>query len=305
MAGHEYEEFPCDLCGSREAVELPHSRELSNGEPIHICRSCGFVYVVRRRSAHAVADVWSMDLFGKAYTSAIPAVISRLTYVAELVDAEVGLRGKTVVEVGAGEGRFLDVIRQPRFAAEVAAIEPSETLCEALRKQEIQTFHGTIEDVEQRGNDLQGTADVAAILWTLENCVDCRRMLCGVHRLLKPGGHIVVATGSRILVPFKKPLYTYISRTPADTHAFRFSARTLQGILAVTGFETTYVNRYLDHDVLCVIARKVEESRKLPWEGDSYLDVHNFFERWYVDTTMYFPDDATRAGLQPQRLITE
>ena len=29
-------------------------------------------------------------------------------------------------------------------------------------------------------------------------------MLAAGHRLLRPGGHLAVATGSRLLVPFKK-----------------------------------------------------------------------------------------------------
>lgn len=286
-----YDDFPCDLCGATDAVEVPHCREFTNDEPVHICRHCGFVYVKRRRSAQRIAQVWSDELFGTAYTAAIPAVTARLTYVAEFVNLHLGLRGKRVIEVGAGEGHFLDIIRQSRYGATVLGIEPSPRNCDRLARTGIAHFNGTIEDYCQRDPSAAGRADIVAILWTLENCQDCRRMLNGAFEILADGGALVVATGSRLLVPFKKPLHVYLTSNPADTHAFRFSANTLQGILAVSSFVPMHVNRYLDHDVLCVIARRVQRGDRVDWKRDNYLDVYNFFERWYVDTAIYYPPE--------------
>jgi hypothetical protein len=99
-----------------------------------------------------------------------------------------------------------------------------------------------------------------------------------------------VATGSRILVPFKKPLHTYLSAIPADANAFRFSANTLRDVLAVSGFEPIHINRFIDHDILCVVGKRVERNVVPTPTGDNYLDVYTFFERWHVDTQMYFPE---------------
>lgn len=280
-------EFPCDLCGETDAVEVPHCREFTNGQPIHICRACGFVHVKRRRSADDIAASWTEEIFGSGYTAAIPAVTARLMYVAETVRNEIGLDGKRVCEIGAGEGSLLDILRGERYGASVFGIEPSPRNGELLATAGIPHFTGTIEAFLATGRE-RGGFDVAAIVWTLENCQDCRAMLRGARELLADGGHIVVATGSRLLVPFKKPLHTYLSTKDADTHSFRFSANTLQALLTVSGFEVTYVNRFLDHDVLCVIARRSDSVHEA-WQGDSYLDVYSFFERWYVDSTIYFP----------------
>jgi hypothetical protein len=284
----EYREFCCDLCGSTTAVELTRAREFTNGEPIHICRQCGFVYVKRRRSAERIAEVWSKDLFGDTYTAARPAIVARLTYVAEFLNGTVGLRGRTVCDIGAGEGRFLSIIRGPQYGANVFGIEPSMANRHVLQAAGIEHFTGTIEEFEQSSNTRKRPVELVTILWTLEACQDCRGMLSTAHRMLAPDGHIVVATGSRILVPFKKPLDAYLSRNPADTHPFRFSVNTLRGILAVSGFAVSHVNPYVDHDVLCMIARKAPDGETSPWRGDDYLDVHNFFERWYADTRIYY-----------------
>jgi len=284
----DYAQFPCDLCGSTDAVEVPHAREFTDDQPVHICVSCGFVYVKQRRSAHRIAEVWSEDIFGEGYTAATPAVAARLTYVAEFIDQSVGLRGKSVCEIGAGEGEFLRIARE-RYDAAPFGIEPSPANCKALEDGGVGAFCGTIEEYFAGDDAREGWADVVTILWTLENCQDCRAMLAGAHRLLRPGGYVVVATGSRLLVPFKKPLWAYLSTNRADTHSFRFSANTLQGLLTLSRFDPVHVNRYLDNDILCVVGERVEAPESTNWTRDDYLDVHSFFERWYAETALYYP----------------
>ena len=49
--------FNCDLCDSAAAGEVPHAREYTGGQPIHICSDCGFVYVRERRDPQAIAEL--------------------------------------------------------------------------------------------------------------------------------------------------------------------------------------------------------------------------------------------------------
>src|SRR3990167_2103037 len=85
---NRYTEFLCDLCASRDAVEVPHCREYTNNQPVHICKNCGFVYVKYRRSAYDIARDWSNVVYGNqftrtTYTARIPAVKARQVYVAD------------------------------------------------------------------------------------------------------------------------------------------------------------------------------------------------------------------------------
>ncbi len=149
-------------------------------------------------------------------------------------------------------------------------------------------LHGTAEDMATSG-ERTADFDVVTMMWTLENCESPRALLTTARKLLKPDGHVLLATGSRILVPFKKPLHLYTPPgPPADTHAFRFSANTQQGILAECGFEVTFTNRYIDHDVLCMIGRKSEGLATIPWHGDDHREVIGFFERWHTETETYY-----------------
>jgi len=285
--GKNYQEFPCDLCGHPDAAEIPHVREYTGDQPIHICKQCGLVYVKFRRSAQDIADAWSNEIFGDGYTAKIPAVRARQLYVADSINANIDLKGKEVCDIGAGEGPFLDMLRNEEYGAHVFGIEPSQKNCAELSKMGIRNFCGTIEDYCADPESNKYKSDITTIIWTLENCRLCRDMLLGAYKILKDGGHVVIATGSRILVPFKKPLHLYFGPESQDTNTFRFSANTLRGILAVCGFEVTSVNKYIDSDVLCMIAKKRERGAKIEWKGDDFSKVYNFFERWHKETLFY------------------
>lgn len=283
MSKEEYKEYPCDLCESNDAIEVPHAREYTNNEPIYICKKCGFVYVKKRRDPKVVASVWSDEIYGEGYTAKNPHVKARQTYIAEFIDTHLGLKGKKLCDIGGGEGQFLEIAKS--YGAKVFGVEPSKKNCEMLKKMGIENFNGTIEEFFEQIGDYK--ADIVTIMWTLENTTSCLNMLNAAHKILNDDGHILVATGSRILVPFKKPIHLYLSKNPADTHCFRFSANTLKGILAKTGFEVIHINPYIDNDILCVLAKKRTDGKKTPWEGDDYLKVEDFFERWHKESLYY------------------
>jgi len=288
MSENTYIEFPCDVCNSNDAVEVPHSREYQNDEPVHICRNCGFVFVKNRRSAERIGQAWSDEIFGEVYTAQIPAVRARLLYVTDYIDTYIKLKGKSVCDIGGGEGVLLDIMASTQYdVGSRCAIEPSPKNCETLTKMGIDCFHGTIEDYEAN-DQMQFQTEIVTITWTLENCQQCRKMLDVAWGILKPGGYLCIATGSRILVPFKKPLHFYLSKNPADTNSFRFSANTTRAIMAVSHFQPEFINRYIDSDILCVIGRKVSKDTEVQWTGDNYLEVYNFFERWHAETKLYY-----------------
>ena len=164
-----------------------------------------------------------------------------------------------VCDIGAGEGLFLKYLKDNHDIVPFG-IEPSPANCREIEQFGIESFVGTIEQFGASPQSESYRADVVTILWTLENCLSCLDMLRGAAAILPVGGRIVVATGSRILVPFKKPLFYYLSNAPADVHCFRFSANALQTALGKAGFRTVATNRYLDNDVLCVLAEKVADA---------------------------------------------
>lgn len=282
-----YKEFPCDVCDSTDAIEVPYVREYTNGQVIHICKKCGFVYVKMRRPYDKVAEVWSKELFGKAYTSKTPLMLARHSYVAEFIDQSIGLKNKKVCDIGAGEGQFLDIVKR-NYNASVFGIEPSSANCKIMEKLNIKHFQGTIEECIRSPYHKNFSADIVTMMWTLENATSCKDILIGAREILKKNGYIVVATGSRILVPFSKPLNLYLSSNPVDTHPARFSVNTLSSLLAITGFKVAHVNPYLnDSLMLCMIAKKSSINSHIKIKGDDFREVSEFFKRWRKETLFY------------------
>lgn len=285
-----YKDYPCDLCGLDDPIEITHSRLYTGNQPIHICGGCGFVYVRARRSSEEIARVWSEEIYGGVYTAVNnPAMIARQTFVAEFLAANIDLAGKKVCDIGAGEGFFLKYLKD-RYGIVPFGIEPSSANCGRLHGLGIPSYLGTIE---QFGASIEGRmnqSELVTIMWTLENCLSCMDMLSVASGLLPIGGRIMVATGSRILVPFKKPLFSYFSHTPADSHCFRFSVNALRTALAKVGFRTITTNQYLDNDILCVLAEKVPASVAIKIKKDHPLEVLSFFERWHQDSLHYLRD---------------
>lgn len=279
-------EFPCDLCGDNRAIEVPNARLYTlNSDPIHICMNCGFVYVKYRRSAEEIARSWSDDIYGKGYTARIPLVKARQTYVADFMDVNINLKDKFLVDIGAGEGQFLEMARD-EYGANVFGIEPSDANCKEMRGNGLDCFAGTIEGYAASGNKKK--ADVVTVMWTLENCMSCTGMMKTAYEIVNDDGYVVLATGSRILVPFKKPMDYYMqSPRPNDTHCFRFSAKTLEGLLAVSGFKLVHINRFIDTDWLVVIGQKQPAGTTIEWKGDDYIKVANYFERWHQESIHY------------------
>ena len=279
----EKKEFPCDVCGSKDAVALPYVELYTAGQPIHVCKGCGFVYVRHRRGYKEIADSWSNECYGEHYTARIPAVVARQTYVADFLDVKIGLKGKQLVDIGAGEGQFLEIAR--RYGANVFGIEPSQANCQLLSKNGFENFCGTIEDYRASKNFRPESADIVTIMWTVENCVSARSMIDIACNIVKPNGKVLIATGSRILVPFKKPLGLYLSSNASDLHCFRFSATTLKRMFASCGLTPIEENHYLDSDALCVIATK--GGKPPEFAGDNWRLVYDFFERWHKESLHY------------------
>jgi Methyltransferase domain len=283
---------PCDLCESNQGIKAPYTDLYTGGQPLYICSSCGLVFVRERRDASLIAQDWNAcygtvnPKYGNGYTTKIPAISARLHYVAGTLSQELDLASSRVVDIGAGEGTFLDILKAQSNAVPFG-IEPSKENCGIMESLNIESFHGTVEDFYQAYNR-ERQFDIATILWTLEACSSASAMLKICHNLLTENGYIVISTGSRILVPFKKPLQNYLKPMPQDMHPYRFSAQTLRAILIRAGFEPVYINSFIDSDVLLVIGQKKDIDRQR-WSQykDDPLKVHHFFERWHAESVWY------------------
>ena len=251
----------CDLCGVETGTEI---------EPkVFVCDGCGFVHVKERRSPAGIAAAWSDVYDSGAYGPNWPGVKARLFYVAEWLDQKYGLKDKSVLDIGAGKGVFLDYAADR--GAYTAGIEPDAANVETVRDKGHECFAGMVEDV-----DIVAKFDFVTILWTLENCGDCLDFLNHARKFLKDDGILVVATGSRILVPYKKPYSSYFGKLSPDLHCYRWTRNTLALALAKSGLEMVRTNDYDQNDVFLMVAERGDAQHY----GDHPADIVKFFRSW-------------------------
>ena len=104
-----------------------------------------------------------------------------------------------------------------------------------------------------------------------------------IHKSLKENGLLLISESSRILVPFKKPIYNFFvqKHETQNTHPWYFSFNSLSNLLEISGFRIIKNNRYYDENDLVIIAKKMDKKDHRPIiKKDNLNDVLKFFKEW-------------------------
>lgn len=269
-----------DFLGKGDYINVPYSKLLTKDKAVNIMKYSGLVTVVKRRSSKKIAKAWSKN-FGKNnnYDSKIPAVVARHVYTTETILNKINLKNKSLIDLGAGEGDFLEIIKKKKLAKKLFGVEPSKKNCNKINKLGIKAYSGTIEDYSQTTNEKY---DIATLLWTLCNCSNPLEIVRSASKLLNKNGYLIVAEGSRILVPFKKPMHMYFSnKQKPDMHPFHFSKNSLINLLLLNNLKIIYVNRYIDSEYLLIIAQKSNQNKIKNFKLDNSKKLLKFFKEWY------------------------
>ncbi len=160
------------------------------------------------------------------------------------------LRGKTVIDCGCGAGEYVRSLSA--LGADVWGIEYSEDkIREARRHADLPAQRVAVGDIENLAFE-DGRFDIALVNEVLEHVPDDRQGIREVHRIVKPGGLIVVFSPNR-LYPFethgvslrsgaKVPHYVpFVPYVPVRLGLFEYWARNywpweLRGLIGSGGF---------------------------------------------------------------------
>ena len=134
-----------------------------------------------------------------------------------------------ILEVGAGKGRTMDLLRE--VGVEAHGIEPNPESAKAIRARGFQVHEGYVEDVSLP----ESSYDVVIFMHLLEHLDDPRGFLLSVRRLLTERGvaYLEVPNAMSSPLPFS-PFFPSFHRT-------EFVPQTLAYLLACCGFEPVAV----------------------------------------------------------------
>ena len=233
------------------------------------------------------------------YTSDNPIMNSRHFYGVKLI--EQFLRTKNLLkrrlnfcDFGTGEANFPFLLKKQLKNVDIILTEYSKLNFNFFQQKFIKvkikikkSFLGSIEDFDQLENNR--TIDFASLNWTLCNCSNPIAVLQSINNSLVDRGFLMIAESSRILVPFKKPIYNYFnSKFKSSYHPWHFSYNSLQNLLEICNFKVVFANRYYDENDLFIICQKQDKKYHKPKIIiDNYKKVVDFFRRWKIESNLY------------------
>lgn len=206
------------------------------------CRECGFVQID--------------PVFGETYYDEYIMTVSHSAQMREYQQGQasefverLGLRGRRVVEVGCGDGNYLEYLRLA--GAVVTGNEPSKPFRELALARGL-TVHG---GYVHRGAPVPGGPyDGFATRQVLEHVPDPHDFLMGIRQSLVPGGVGLVEVPSLEQALGGYRFYDFFS-----DHLNYFSARTLRLALERAGFEVIETSRGMNGEFNVALVRAAAE----------------------------------------------
>ena len=192
------------------------------------CDRCGLI------RSDPVADAATLaDLYRESSFDYEPEVENlKLTYGRHLAGLDgLGARHGSLLEIGCGNGFFLDVAREAGYA-EVRGVEPSAAAVELASPG---TRPAIVQAMFRPGLFPPESFDVACLFQVFDHVPDPRALLAAVHEVLRPGGlllclnHDVESLSARLLKD-RSPIIDI-------EHTYLYSRATQGSMLELEGFE--------------------------------------------------------------------
>ncbi len=276
-------------------IEVKFKNKISKSK-VFISKKTGTVLHSPSNNASQSLNLWSKNIYSKKidtkkikYTSNNPIMKSRHYYSALFLNNHLK-KTKTIefCDYGTGEGNFAKELKRINNNINFNFTEHSPKLfnntkkiVSKLNRKSFLSFNGSIEDSRKYENFKN--FDACSLLWTLCNCVKPIDVLKTIHNSLKKNGLLLISESSRILVPFKKPIYNFfVSNHEANnTHPWFFSYNSLSNLLEICGFSIIAHNRYYDENDLIILARKQRLKNHVPSiKIDKFDQVKKFLSDW-------------------------
>jgi len=234
----------CRLCGSHEAVLFKRSGRpvagLSSvdfritsadyGQTLTLvrCANCGLVQAAERID---VTRLYS-EMEDPQYEE---TRVYRLHQARKLIGSFLPTgNGKHLLDVGAGSGALVEAAQARGWVAE--GLEPSAWLAEQARRRGLPVRLGAFPS-----SDLEGPFDALTLIDVIEHVDDPLELLREAHRLLRPGGELLIVTPDvEALVPRIMGTRWWHFRL---AHLTYFSRPTLTRLLETSGFSVLLTQR--------------------------------------------------------------
>lgn len=256
----EYEEVPCDLCGSKNKEVLGFSKE-SRARAV-ICRVCGLIFVSPRMTRQWYDKFYQEEYrqLGGGEEESLSVRFARQRKHGFALAEELKVHFPTkglLVDIGSSTGGTLAGIKEVFKDLDVLGIEPSEAEASHARSQGVPTHATLIEDIEKKGIRIP-EADCVLSTQALNHFLSPRFFLKWAWQHLKPGGRIVLEVKN-----FRQQSRrsSRVENSIQIDHVYMFTPETLKEYVMAAGFKPLI---FIDDELLSIPEIRRRQQRGLP-----------------------------------------
>lgn len=189
------------------------------------CRRCGTLFITPLPAAEVIESLYLTP----EYRSSSAAQGARMRAEADARAAVLrGFGCRDVLEVGCGDGHFLDAVRDLGMRVEGVDRTP---MARGPRERGHLVHDAWLQDLEATPR-----FDAVALWEVIEHLAEPRESLLQVRRFLRPGGRLALSTPSWSGVPARLMRSRFVMISPPE-HLEIFSRRGLALLLRAAGFE--------------------------------------------------------------------
>lgn len=182
-----YEYHQCGTCGALYQVPIPTSEQIAGFYPDHYSIYDKNIKLKPRGAVER--SVLNVSL-GYHHLPA-PPLLKRLAPLLSPFRDRNSLpfeNGGRMLDIGCGNGRYL--LRMQQLGWQVQGVEFNQTAVDICRRNELNVFHGELEDAQLEENSF----DLITARHVIEHVQDPDGFVAGIARLLKPGGRLHLRT---------------------------------------------------------------------------------------------------------------
>ena len=197
---------------------------------VFVSKKSGLVFHNDYQPSLTVVEEWSNKIFSnktdiknKTYTDNNPGMSARHFLVLEFLKSKLkhDIKNKKIMDYGCGQGGLILKAKKYFKFSNISGLEHSKKninlIKKRFKKEKIKKpnlFQSTIENFNHKQK-----YDIGFLTWTLCNCSEPLEIVKSIGNSLKKNGYLVVAESSRILVPYKKPIFNYFNPKKKSAYA--------------------------------------------------------------------------------------
>lgn len=188
-------DLDCVACGAGQ----PHSEFEKNGFAYVSCNDCGTLYQSPRPSLAAFeafyqnsrsSEFWAREFFPAVAEARRERIFRRRVEQLAGLCQQRGVQVRTLIDVGAGYGIFLEEWRARFPDCRAIAIEPSGSLAATCRSKGFEV----VEAIAEKATGCDGIGDAVVCFEVLEHVYQPLDFVKTLATFVRPGGRLLVST---------------------------------------------------------------------------------------------------------------